>query len=358
MASRQRPIRQAQARVTADIVLLGCGHAHLSALRRWRAPRPPIVVTRAQCEAYSGRVPAVLRGERASADLPLGRDVARVGGVLVVGECVSIHLVQRELRLADGRAVPFGLLSLDLGATSAAPPGAIPVRPAATLPSRVAALDTAPPGPIAVVGGGAAGVEVALALAQRWRRDRAIFLVCPGEPLPGAPAAVRRQALAALTEAGVSLVAGRAAGVDGGNLALQDGHVLATVAVLWAAGLAASPLPEAAGLACDASGFIRVDRCLRSVSHQDVFAGGDGAASGAVKSGTYAVADGRALADNLARAACGKPAVPWPAPTRALAAIGLGHGRGLAWRGPFWCGGRPAWWLKCALDRRWCGQSP
>lgn len=338
--------------MSGPVVLLGGGHAHLATLRHWRSDQRPVVVSRAAVEAYSGQVPGLLRGEPASAGMRLGRAVAGARGRLIVGDCVAIDLDRRMLRLADGRVVRFGLLSLDLGAVSAAPPGAVPVRPAASLPAEVSRIEAGPAGRVLVVGGGASGTELALALALRWRADRAVALVAAGALLPHAPTAIRRRVARALRLAGVEVIAGQATVIGAGRLATDDGRDHAAAAVLWAAGLVPSGLQAAAGLACDPAGFVAVDACLRSVSHGFVFAAGDGAALPR-KSGASAVSAGAALARNLARTASGSSPVPWQPPLHALAIIGTGHGRGLAWRGGAWLAGRPAWWLKQALDEHW-----
>ena len=332
--------------MNAAIVLLGCGHAHLAALKRWRG-RPPVVVTRAARETYSGLVPAILRGEREEASMRLDRAVAAAGGRLIVGACVAIDLGAKLLRLADGRRVTFELLSLDLGAASDAPPHTIPTRPASDLPARIAEIA---PGPVAIVGGGAVGVELAFCLAARGRRP--VALIAPAL-LPDAPETIRNRAARALGRAGVVHIAGRAVACRPDGVTTDAGACHDTVAVFWAAGLAAPTLPAEAGLACDPAGFVLVDETLSSRSHPFVFAAGDMAALGVPKSGAFAVAAGAALARSLAHASAGREPPIWRPPRHALSIVGAGRGRALAWRGRVWLAGRPAWWLKAALDERW-----
>ena len=102
--------------------------------------------------------------------------------------------------------MPFDLLSIDVGGEPAMPPGAgVAVKPIGRLLDRLATLEAelAPEARIAVVGGGAGGTELALALARRYAQRARIVLVCDTpEPLAQAPARARAVARAALVDAG------------------------------------------------------------------------------------------------------------------------------------------------------------
>jgi selenide,water dikinase len=136
---------------------------------------------------------------------------------------------------------------------------------------------------------------------------------------------------------------------------LADGGSVAAVAVIWATGLIGAPFLAASGLACDAAGCVRVDAALRSLNHPFVFAAGDCASLDPPrpKAGVWAVRAGPPLETNLRRAIAGRPLRPWRPQRRALAILGLGGGRALAWRGGLSLHGRLAWAWKDRLDRRW-----
>ena len=112
----------------------------------------------------------------------------------------------------------------------------------------------------------------------------------------------------------------------------------------------------ASGLDCDAVGCVRVDATLRSVSHDFVFAAGDCAAiegNPRPKAGVWAVRAGAPLAANLRRAARGRTLRRWRPQSDALAIVGLGDGRALAWRNGVAVSGRAVWRWKDWIDRRW-----
>jgi selenide, water dikinase len=177
------------------------------------------------------------------------------------------------------------------------------------------------------------------------------------DPIAAAPAAARRAARQALVEAGVELVCGvTATALAGDRLLLSDGSYIEVATALWATGVEGPAFLAASGIACDRAGCIRITHELRSVSHNHIFAAGDCASlDGAPrpKAGVWAVRAGAPLAENLRRAATGKPLRPWKPQRDALVILGLGHGRAVAWRNGIALQGHKVAWLKDRIDRRW-----
>jgi len=353
--------------VATDIVLLGAGHAHVEVLRRAAMrPAPGVrltLVAREGFTPYSGMLPGLIRGEHGfdDAHLDCAKLAVAAGARLILGEATGIDLARQEVAIAGRPPVAYDLLAVDVGGVPAMPAGGgIPVKPIGRFLVRLAAIerDLAPGARIVVVGNGAAGCELAIALALRLAGRARLVLVGRGVvPMGDAPQRVQREARAALVRAGVEIVSGVDAGAhDGVLLPLSDGRVLEAEHVLWATGVVAPAFLAASGLECDAAGCIRVDRTLRSVSDEWVFAAGDCAAlEGAPrpKAGVWAVRAGAKLAENLGRAAGGVPLQPWRPQRSALAILGLGHGRAVAWRDGFSFAGSAAHWLKQRIDRRW-----
>jgi NADH dehydrogenase len=148
----------------------------------------------------------------------------------------------------------------------------------------------------AVVGGGPTGVELAGQVADLARRTlrpdyRAIdtaeasvaLLEVGSELLADFPQPLRRRAARDLERLGVDVHVGTAAAaLDADGLDLADGGRLQARTVLWAAGVAPSPLArslaDAAGARVDAAGRIAVCHDLTLPHHANVFAVGDMAA--------------------------------------------------------------------------------
>ena len=353
--------------IETDIVLLGAGHAHLEVLRRFAMrPEPGVRLTligREPETPYSGMLPGLIRSEYTHQDahIDLAPLAAMANARLILAAATGFDPEGQTVQV-DGRPdVPFDLLSVDIGGVPDVPAGnGIPVKPIGLFLDRLHRLEAeAQPGTrIAVVGGGPSGVELVLALAARFAGQLRLVLVsATREPLASAPANVRRTVRAALVDAGVELICGvAAAGMENGRLFLSDDSFVEVQTALWATGAKGAAFLAASGVACDAAGCIEVTPDLRSISHAAVFAAGDCASfEGAPrpKAGVWAVRAGRPLAENLRRAAKGQALQPWKPQRDALAILGLGDGRAVAWRNGIGVHGRAVGRLKDWIDRRW-----
>ena len=355
------------------LVLAGGGHAHLDVLKTLAAGRWPgvevVLVTPYPRQIYSGMVPGWMAGhysleQCAAALVPL----ARAAGVRFVEAAVSaVDAGRREIRTDRGECLAYDVLSLAVGAgldVSALAGGArlLPVRP---LESFVAGwselLASAPSGlRLAVVGGGAGGVELALAARHRLQAlgGGSVTLVAGGGLLPGHGAAVVRRVEAALARAGVDIVPGFAVGASEG-LMVGGGRLVAANAVLAATGVRAPAWLATSGLALADDGFVAVGDGQRSVSHGEVFAGGDVATRVDAthgKSGVYAVRAGPVLSDNLRRALAGEALRPYRPQRRTLYLLATGPQRAIVSWGGFAAEGAWAWRWKDWIDRRFMRQ--
>src|SRR5437660_445584 len=214
---------------------------------------------------------------------------------------------------------------------------------------------------LAIVGGGAGGVELAVSAQQRLARllptPPQVTLVTREGLLPSHNDAVRRRFEIIFRERGMRAVANNPiVRVEPGRLIAQDGSVIEFDEALWVTEAAGAPWLANTGLPLDERGFVIIDETYRSPADTAVFAAGDIATMPAYpreKAGVYAVRAGPPLADNLRRALAGhrlRRAVPQ---RQALALIGTGDKRAVASRGRHEAYGAPVWWLKDWIDRRW-----
>jgi len=352
------------------LVLAGGGHAHVEVLRRlaheplpgWRVT----LLTREAASPYSGMLPGVAAGLYGAEQALIGVAplAARAGAALVLDSVTGLDLGARLLRRASGEALHYDLLSIDTGATpSLSVPGAadhaLALKPIdALLPRLEALLASARAGQVvAIVGAGAAGTEMALALAVRLGPAGVRVVLVAGKAglLPGVAAGFRRRVAAALIRRGVMLQAGEdVAAVTAEGLSFAAAPPLRADAVLWATAAAPAPWLERSGLARDDRGFLAVEATLQAVGNPAVFAAGDvaGFKPPLAKAGVFAVRQAPVLAGNLRAAASGQPLRRYVPQRDWLVLLSTGDGRAIGTRNGISFEGRWVWWWKDRIDRR------
>ena len=357
-----------------QLVLLGAGHAHVQVLAQmaqspWAGAQVTLVAPYDR-QLYSGMVPGFVAGHYALDDcvIPLEPLVRRSG----------IRWLQRSVRAVDGQAqtvtlddasvLHYDWLSLNTGPVQDraliehSMPGARehglfirPIEAFGALWPQVVAWAQSKPLRIAVVGAGAAGIELAMAVRQRLP-NAAITLLCGDTPIgAGYTARVQARLKAALLKRKITLLHDSAAAVRPGEVELQSGATLACDVPLIATGAQAPAWLLESGLALDPQGFVAVDACQRSSSHPQVFAAGDVSTRmdrPLARSGVYAVRAGPVLAMNLAAAVAGRPLTEHQPPAQTLNLLSCGDRYAIASWGKYSAQGRWVWWLKDWIDRR------
>ncbi len=349
------------------LVLVGPGHAHLFVLEALaRGPWPgvePVLVSLGPRQLYSGMVPGYLAGQYTLEALSFDLEgLARAAGARwEPSGATSLDAERRELRLGDGRTLAYDAVSFDIGSLPAGDtvPGvrehAVSLKPLEEAVSRLASARES--GPLLVVGGGAAGVELALCLQAR--TGQATVLLEEGHQVPrGASRAATRQVRGLLARRGIHLrLETRVSRLEAGVAHLDSGERLAFGTCVWATGARAPELFTPSGAAVDEQGYLAVKDTLESPSHPGLFAAGDcaGFLSGqhVPKAGVYAVRQGPVLRHNLHVFLTGRGSPrPYRAQSGFLSLLNAGDGTAVgAWKGLAFHGRAP-WRLKDFIDGR------
>jgi NADH dehydrogenase len=272
---------------------------------------------------------------------------------VLLDEVVAIDLDNRTVQLAQGQPIAYTYLVLAPGARTAYfghddwshfAPGLKSIDDAVEIRRRVLlAFEAAErePSPekrakllsFVVIGGGPTGVELAGAVAELARfalsRDfrvarpnEARVLLVEGGPrvLPTFAPELSEKAVMQLSELGVHVRTGTVVtGIDGDGVRLKTGEVVIAETVVWAAGVASSPLVRALGVPVDRQGRAIVELDCSIPGHPEVFVIGDAASFTDQANGTLpgvsptAMQMGRyvaALIRTEARAVPGAAAVP------------------------------------------------
>ena len=377
-------MRQPDQPVLRDIVLVGGGHSHVVVLKRFgMRPVPGVrltVICRDTHTPYSGMLPGYIAGHYSydEVHIDLRRLAQFAGARFFSDEVTGLDRAAKKVVCRGRPPVPYDLASINIGSTPQLHPvpgaaeHAVPVKPINGFNRRWLALlerVKAHPGRtrVAVVGAGAGGVELCLAMQYRLRNELQALGRDPGElemQLFGAGGGilathnprVRRAFSRVLAGRGVAVHAGsRVSQVSAGSLQTEDGERHAADEIVWVTQAGGAPWLRDTGLALDADGFIEVRDTLQTVSDASIYAAGDIAAvvdHPREKAGVFAVRQGRPLADNLRRAVQGDAPQPFHPQRKWLALISTGDRYAVASRGALGFEGAWVWRWKDWIDRR------
>ena len=370
--------------VLRDIVLVGGGHSHVGVLKRFGMhPVPGVrltVICRDTHTPYSGMLPGYIAGHYSydEVHIDLSRLARFAGARLFRDEALGLDRDAGKVLCRNRPPVPYDYLSINIGSTpqmsgvAGAAEHAVPVKPIKGFNERWQLLLErarlhAGVTRIAVVGGGAGGVELTLAMQYRLRNelraagrnpDELSFHLLTSDPviLPTHNASVRRAFERVLDERGVEVHCNAEVDrVSAARLQTAGGETVGADEMVWVTRAGGAPWLRETGLALDADGFIQVTDTLQTVTDPKVFAAGDIASMinhPLEKAGVFAVRQGPPLAQNLRRAAEGKTLEPYRPQSSWLALISTGDKYAVASRGALGFQGAWVWRWKDWIDRR------
>ncbi|MEG4062514.1 FAD-dependent oxidoreductase [Microcoleus sp. SVA1_A1] len=407
--------------IVKDLVLIGGGHSHAIVLKMFGIkPLPGVrltLISDVLHAPYSGMLPGHVAGfygyDECHIDL---RSLAEFAGCqILIDRAIAIDFNKNLVICQTRPPVNFDLLSVDIGSTPAtlSVPGAtayaIAAKPVpeflASWNQLISARQNHPQKPlrIAIVGGGAGGVELALNMQSRLGKEgnpplpprvekrekkeqksdklsSEIHLFHSGaELMPGHNKRVRRRLKEILISRGIKLhlmekvsaiekpetidiednqecpMPNAQCPMPNAKISCKSGLELECDRIFWVTQASAANWIGESGLAADSNGFMQVNDCLQSVSHPNVFGAGDIAAMvnyPRPKAGVFAVRQGKPLFENLQQFLLGKRLKPFAPQEQYLALIGTGNKRAIASRGSFMWESALLWYWKDWIDRQ------
>lgn len=376
-------MQQPEQPVLRDIVLIGGGHSHVGVVRMLGMKQPAGVRVTVICTdtdtPYSGMLPGYIAGHYTfdEVHIDLRNLCALAGARFIRARVTGIDRSTKQVHLEGRPPVGYDALSINTGSTPRvdAVPGAtgqvVPVKPIAQFNQRwLALLDRVQhldgPMHIAVVGGGAGGVELALSMQFRLRNELTkvgknpdwlkFSLFSAGQLLATHNDKVRSKFIEVLRKRGVKLYADhKVVQVGERLLCLENGDKQEADEIMWVTQAGGPVWLRDTGLELNESGFVSVRDTLQTLTDDDIFAAGDVAnlvETPLEKAGVFAVRMGKPLAENLLLFLEGKPLQSYRPQSTWLALISTGDKYAVASKGPtgFW--GKWVWYWKDWIDRR------
>ena len=356
--------------LTRDLVLIGGGHTHALFLRMWgMKPLPGVrlsVINPLPTAAYSGMLPGHIAGHypREALQLDLVRLARHAGARLILGRAEGIDREARRIHVPGRAPIGYDIASIDIGITAEMPdlPGfadhVVPAKPLDAFADRWSGFvaDPRKGRRVVVIGGGVAGVELALAAAHRIGPEGTVtVLEAAPEALSALGPGARRRLLAHCDRLGVRVEThAQVVAAQAGGVTLGDGRSIGADFVIGTGATRPAPWLQETGLRLH-DGFVEVAPTLASVNDPAIFAAGDIAHmrhAPRPKAGVYAVRQAPVLIHNLRAALSGGRLRSYKPQRDYLKLVSTGDRRAVAdkWRLPL--DGAWLWRWKDRIDRR------
>ncbi len=364
--------------IQKNVVLVGAGNAHLRFLKMFgMRPLPGLAVTlisEAPVIAYSAMVPGHIAGDysREEITIDLVRLCRRVNARFISARATGLDAAKRTVAFDTRPEMSYDVLSLGLGSLPARPTSVTcsdsswSMRPLAGLLERLNSLEeqlrrSPRPFHLVVVGGGASGCELTLAIRKRFAGLADFRLTLLQNQTQLLPQFARKTARIFADRMGAQGITVRLnAQVTSGDertLELNGTERLEYDAVLWATNAAPPDLLRTNGLRLNQDGFLLVDDTLQSVSDPAIFGTGDciclKSHPDLLKNGVYAVREGAVLFENIPRFLEERPLVPFRPQRVCLCLLNTSDDSAVLTYGPIVTSGRLIRWLKNRIDRAW-----
>ncbi|SKB11361.1 Ankyrin (fragment) [Planktothrix sp. PCC 11201] len=372
------------------LVLIGGGHSHAIALKQLGInPLSNVELTLISDviqTPYSGMLPGYIAGfysfDQCHIDLPSLAEFAQAK--LYIDSAIGLDLAKNQVICKNNAPIPFDILSIDIGSTpkTSTIPGAIkytiPVKPISQFlqywDQLIQEIKQNPQEKIrlAIVGGGAGGVELALnihshlmQIYQQFNQplnQLELHLIHSGNRLLSERLSQKVETILRNRDIHVHLnqTVNQIEQNQVKIISCTSGLTLECDRIFWVTQASASPWVQETGLTTDQRGFILVNHYLQSISHPQVFAAGDIATMvnyPRPKAGGFAVRQGQPLFENLKQSLQEKPLKPFIPQKEFLILIGTGDKKAIASKGGLNLGPNSLFWRwKDYIDQKFMKQ--
>lgn len=355
------------------LLLVGGGHGHLYVLKQLQAVRlvnvETTLISPSRFQYYSGMFSGWIEGTYSLDEIEID--------LIALTRTANVNLLEDHARHVDaesnllftenGHQIPFDLISFDIGSLTNGVdiPGAKEfsrlIKPNYLMPEVFEQLKTR--NNIAVVGGGAAGIEMSLAM-QSWRKEHQIHnpvqLVSAGPLLEREGRTISTKIEVIAKRKGVKLHLHQPVQkvLDGRLVTLTS--TIPFEELLWLAGPRPHSIFRRSGLPVDDDGYLSVRDTLQTVKYPHIFGIGDCITPSShpklPKVGVYAVRQAPTLWENLKKYIEGKPLFPYRPQRNILSILSTGNKQAfLMFRGAS-IHGHSAWRIKRQIDRSFMRQ--
>ena len=347
------------------VILVGGGHAHLYALHtllKEKIDLNVVLISASRYQYYSGMFSGYTEGIYEEEDIRIDlKDLTTRANVsFVQDEVVNFNTKKKKVYCSSGKSLSYDVISFDIGSNTEMNhsfySNIIPIKPNYLFPEHIDELKKSS-NPI-VVGGGAAGVELALTMLA-WREKhithQGITLISSSSLLQSFGTSTSNKITQIAKRKGLQIFEEeKVQGVTSTYVQTDKEKKLKHTGVLWLTGAKSFDLFKDANISTDGSGFLKVNTCLQNDAYPFVFGAGDCISinknSELPKNGVYAIRQAPILWRNIKKYLNGEELDVFKPQKKYIAILSTGKKEALFIYGRFSFHSRIAWFLKHYID--------
>ncbi|WP_226682552.1 FAD-dependent oxidoreductase [Sutcliffiella horikoshii] len=349
-----------------NVVLVGGGHAHLKCLldiRKNPLPNQKIyLISPDRYQYYSGMFSGYTEGLYSLDEIRIDiKDLSEKAGVTFIEDKVTeVCVTGKTLLTKAGKKIPFSVVSFDTGSSIKSPPSfkdnLVQIKPNYFFANKIKEYREVE-FPV-VVGGGASGVEIALAITA-WRKKNGlptnVTLITSSKLLPSSSSQASKMIKEIAIGKGLSVKEDESVGEINENYVLtKNGTSLPHSRVLWLTGPSSPSIFKKSSLPCDENGFLLTKKTLQAKGLPFIFGAGDCITLEAFpdlpKNGVYAVRQAELLWDNITSYLNGDMCSTFTPQRHFLSLLSTGNKEALLQYGHFTSHNKLVWKLKNKID--------
>lgn len=362
------------------LILVGGGHAHMMILENIKEfverKTKVTVIGPSDYHYYSGMGPGMLGGTYSPDDIRFATQkvVQAQGGIFVKDRVVRIDPDQKKVFTASNHSFDYDLLSFNAGSyvpmdaagtgfDKKKPGNIYPVKPIEKLmeaSDKLKILFREKKCHVSIAGGGPSSAEVAgnvWQLAKKTKGHMPEITIFAGKKFMARfPDPVRSRMIRLLEKKKIQInETGYVKAIEPDRVILESGETTATDFIFMALGVKPSTIFEDSGLPVGPDKGLLVNSYLQSVNYPEIFGGGDCICfkdQPLDKVGVYAVRQNPVLLNNLLASIDETDLEHFEPGPDYLLIFNAGGGTGVLKKHGLVFSGRPAFWLKDYIDRR------
>ena len=357
------------------LVLVGGGHAHMVTLAKLHTfvekGHRVTVIGPSAFHYYSGMGPGMLGQTYTPEEIRFAtqRVVENKAGTFILGKAVSVDADEKTVRLESGEAIPYDVISFNAGSyvprlnleENVRDVYAVkPIERLMQAQEKILALVNQKKITVGILGGGPSSAEIAgnlWQLTSGTRENRPDIKIFAGKRFMARfPENVKNSVEKSLSNRGIEVLTnGYVQSIGDHRIVLETGQEYALDFIFLAMGVIPNPIFGNANLPTGPDGGLRVNEFLQSTEYPDIFGGGDCIyfqKQPLDKVGVYAVRQNPVLYHNLMARLEGEPLQAFDPAGDYLLIFNLGGGQGVLQKGRIIFGGKPAFFIKDYIDRK------